>query len=88
MNDELRAAVERLFAICLGVTLAGKHHAFMRYDGPWQTVEVDLHPADDDYAKAPKPLICDRVRLSEPMAIGHVKDLADRISVYLLEDAA
>lgn len=88
MNDEIRAAVERLFATCLDVTLAGSYHAFMRYDGPWQTVEVDLHPVGEDYASAPKPLICDMVRLGDPMAASHIDALTGRISVYLLEDAA
>lgn len=49
MNDEIRAAVERLFAACLDVTLAGHYHAHMSYAAHCGEVTVQVCPASTDY---------------------------------------
>lgn len=49
MNDDIRAAVERLFSACLDVTAAGKYHAFCDYQAHVDWLEVMVYPAGIDY---------------------------------------
>lgn len=49
MNNDIRAAVERLFSACLEVTAAGKHHAFCDYQAHVGWLDVMVYPAGIDY---------------------------------------
>jgi hypothetical protein len=55
MNDQIRAAVERLFSACLEVTAAGRFHAFCDYQAHVARVQVRLYPASSIYTEKPYP---------------------------------
>lgn len=67
MNDQLRAAVERLFAACLSLTLAGKYHAHMDYAAHCGKVSVDVYPAATRYTIADMgaPMLAERIYIHE-----------------------
>lgn len=88
MNDELRAAVERLFSACLDVTLAGKFHAFFDYGAPWDWVEVGIHPSTEDYAEGNRPMHHETIHFLEAGALDKLNALLDRLNGCLPEDAA
>lgn len=55
MNDQIRAAVERLFSACLQLTEAGQHHAFCSFAAHINCIEVRAYPASAAYAVKPYP---------------------------------
>ncbi|WP_417659963.1 hypothetical protein [Pseudidiomarina sp.] len=50
MNDDIRAAVERLFSACLELTAEGKYHAFLDFQAHVSWVEVMVYPVGADYS--------------------------------------
>jgi hypothetical protein len=49
MNDNIRAAVERLFSACLEVTASGKYHAFCAFEAHVGWLEVMVYPVGVDF---------------------------------------
>jgi hypothetical protein len=49
MNDQIRAAVERLFSACLEVTADGKYHAFCSFEAHVGWLEIMVYPVGVDY---------------------------------------
>lgn len=93
MNDEIRAAVERLFAICLDVTLAGTYHAHMSYAAHTGEVTTYLCPASTKYQAKYSYLINESIYIHHPTltsgdAVGQINALIGRLNGYLQEDAA
>ncbi|SFQ46527.1 hypothetical protein SAMN05216229_12346 [Geopseudomonas sagittaria] len=95
MNDELRAAVERLFAACLDVTLAGKYHAHMRYSAHCGAVCITLYPASTPYkdgdcrvALVDSWIFIHDERCMEGDEVARIHAVIDQLSGYLQEEAA
>lgn len=95
MNDELRAAVERLFATCLDVTLAGKCNAHIHYAPHCGSVQVYVYPVGTPYTKfdGREPLTDQTIYIHHPTltagdAVAQINALIGQLNVYLQEDAA
>jgi hypothetical protein len=101
MNSEIRHAVERLFATCLDVTMAGKYHAHMDYAAHVGMVSVQVYPADTKYASGVEraPLVNADVYIDaswrqynpaefDADAVAKIGELVATLRGYLQERAA
>lgn len=94
MNDDIRAAVERLFAACLDVTLAGKYHAHMSYAAHTGEVTVQVCPAITDYQGGTYEYLLNEFLyfhhhfLTDADVADQLNDLVRKVRGYLKERAA
>jgi hypothetical protein len=90
MNDQIRAAVERLFSACLEVTAAGKHHAFCSFEAHVGWLEIMVYPVGVDYSgnHGPHRLLNERIAIDGwgvesaedvARALQQIKNTTDRL---------
>jgi len=99
MNNEIRHAVERLFATCLDVTMAGKYHAHLQYSAHTSAISLQVYPAGTNYTAEREPLMSEHVYIDaswreynpaefDADAVVNISALVAILRGYLQEQAA